>query len=885
MWVLFCLANALFIFSFSGTEVRGQEATAPPPSAPVADAPPTPELYNEVKALADGGDWDGVRRQLAEIYPRRAEHKIYAWSTWAGAAALARNSSDRAERMQAWQWALDACDHLESEKAGRRNRAIARNGLIPDIAREDLDQARALATQTLADLGESDLVTDIHYTIGIIELRRRHWGRAEAAIRAASAAAAEDDPLDRATVAGFRGLYALELGRIEVAAVEFTDEEAHCRELGFERESHRHAKRRSILHLLKLYLATDRAGLLERVIDETLAIEALIDEAPGFGAELELLRGIARMAEERLGASFDRSAEQIFEGLVTDPSTPPDIARASGLRLAHLLTNRGEIAAADRALTALPSAPQGLDLGYAAVIRARILRGGQDSDRNALEEALRGLEAAWEQVRATLLTSHEGESEQVGSGILHYERVRLLQAERIETALALAALEEHTDAEIGRPAFEILAELGTLGELHRAFDAPTPTLAATREKLLPPDGGIAMFFPAPDRSHLVLVESDRITHVPLPPRDAIERARRALDRTHGAVPTGGSKPSEERRTHHAELSRALAALLLPAEAEARIAKWNALSVVGLDLLRLFPIAELRLQDGTTLGSRLAISALPSLSVGLFLADRRTTRLRSSAGASDADGRSPESTRREKAVLVAAPTLSSETEQQFPRAGSLRLEESKGRAPLTRYAASTLAREGDATWEQTLAAVDGETAVLQLLLHGARDPNNLGSTALLFAGDRGVIGPDQIGELEAPPLVLATACGSGLGAPRLGDPGSADLMGAFLRSGAEAVVISIGDLSYQATLASSTIIHEALAGGATPAAALRALHVEGTERDPAHRSSLIVFGLGHTPVIDAAATRGQSVAVTMLIGVVVVVGLIGACAHFGRRRRI
>ncbi len=755
---------------------------------------------------------------------------------------------------------------MGDEKKGARNRATARIGLIPEIAARDLEAARAHVELTLADLGESDLVTDVQRAIGVIEIRKRHWTRAEAAIL--GAAAAKDD-LDRATAAGLRGLYALELGRIEVAAAAFDDEQQFSDKLGFELQSHLLSRRRSILHRLMLYLATDRAAFLERLIDETLAIPELTEKAPVFIAELELHRGIARMAEEPLGAKFDIASHVIFESLVAEQTTPPAIRQACLLRLAHQRTNLGDWRGAAEALDALPSPPVELERAYSAASRARILR---ENGPESFGEAKALLDAAWDEVRASLYVSPE--DERSGSGILHYERVRLLHSERIETALAIAG-ESRDDSESGRPAYEILADLGTLGELHREFDAPEPTLAAVRARLLGADGalggngGIALYLPASDRTHVVLVDGKKITHHRLPSRDAIERARKAFNSFHSRVPPAGTVPSETRLEKHAALSRAFSALLLPDEVQDRIASWDTLTLVGLDLLRNFPVSELRFSDGKTLGSRTPISILPSLSVGLFLADRRAAR-----GALT----------REHAVFIAAPTLAPLTESRFPQASAITMSESEARARVAAYKKSSVRIGPLATWAETKRSITAETAVLQVLLHGARDSENLGNTALLFAGDPGVIGSNLIEGLSAPPCVLATACGSGAGAPRLGDPGSADLVGSFLRSGADAVVVSLGDLSYRATLDASTILHEEIARGATPAAALRALHIAGAELDPAHRSSLIVFGLGHHPVIARGNPGAATVGVPSYTWVGGVLLLLWIASRFLRKPR-
>jgi hypothetical protein len=137
----------------------------------------------------------------------------------------------------------------------------------------------------------------------------------------------------------------------------------------------------------------------------------------------------------------------------------------------------------------------------------------------------------------------------------------------------------------------------------------------------------------------------------------------------------------------------------------------------------------------------------------------------------------------------------------------------------------------------------------------------------------VIYGEALAEIAWPPLALVTACGSGRGALRLGDPGATDLTGPLLRAGVSAVIVSSGDIPYAATLAASGRIHDAIAAGESPAAALR----RATAGDPALRSALVVHGLAHRPLFAPRRGDGLPVALVALVGILLLRRVIGRLA--------
>jgi hypothetical protein len=111
------------------------------------------------------------------------------------------------------------------------------------------------------------------------------------------------------------------------------------------------------------------------------------------------------------------------------------------------------------------------------------------------------------------------------------------------------------------------------------------------------------------------------------------------------------------------------------------------------------------------------------------------------------------------------------------------------------------------------------------------------------------------------------------------------VGAFLRAGADAVIVSEGDLAWTTTLERSKRLHAALAAGATPAEALRRIRLDEIRRggiDPAHRSMLVVHGLAHRPVLPAASSSAPA-RVAALAGGIVAALAAGLVARSRRRR--
>ena len=152
-------------------------------------------------------------------------------------------------------------------------------------------------------------------------------------------------------------------------------------------------------------------------------------------------------------------------------------------------------------------------------------------------------------------------------------------------------------------------------------------------------------------------------------------------------------------------------------------------------------------------------------------------------------------------------------------------------------------------------------MLHLLVHGIQDYTRERSAGLLMSavsaktgpGDSGKVWSDRLEGISAPSLVVMTACGTGRGPARWGDPGVSNLAGILFERGADTVILPYANLAYEATTRLSGSFHRFLRKGHGPAEALRRARVELARdenfRDPFYHSLLHVRGLPHRPIFE------------------------------------
>ncbi|MGE3165608.1 MAG: CHAT domain-containing protein [Planctomycetota bacterium] len=785
-------------------------------------APTSRELYQSVLELIDRRDSEAVRRHVEAA--RLQTHDYFPWITYKGAEHLRTVAADAVEEAHWAEIAFAATEHMN--KVSTRGRALYY--YLPHLlAGDQAERAEELVAEVVAKLPADDL----HPALLLSSLARhafsgRRWDQAAQWLESASARA--NQPLHWVEIEGLRGQLALAHGRIEIAAAAFTREH----ELVDRVESIRVQSRvDSTLHRADLRLATGQTALLERLIGEALIDPELAAADPGLRAALQLRLAIGRMADERLGIISGQSAADLLREVVADPAARDDDRVAAHLRMAHIALHHERWDEAEQALDQVPGQLSTAHEIYRVALTARAERRRGGSGSRAAE-----LREAWQ--RLIIEPGRRGTSHG-GSGVLHFERVRLLLSELIE-----AELLRSTDADAVWRAIEHVEQARSLTRLHTELAASAPTIDRLRNDLLTGGETVAVFVPAPDESHLFLIDAVDISHYRLPPRDAIERARIALHERMQDFVVGG-QPSAGRRALLAARARALASLLFPAAAEARLRGASAVTIVGIDLIGAVPWSALTFSDGVALGDVCPIAAWPSIAVALALSDARSARAASAE-------------QRDRVVLLAGVELSPAQRSEYPEARPFELTEPDAQRWVAHYRRSTLLLGRQATMPGLRDSLGPDVAVTQLLVHGVRDARSGGDLSLLLYEADGVTATPATAfdALTAPPVAFVTACGAGLGPMRLGDPGATDITGPLLRAGAEVVVVPLCDISYQATKAFSEVFHRSLAQGRTVAQSLqharRELERGRTWVDPTHHSAFLAVGLAHAPLFASGS---------------------------------
>jgi hypothetical protein len=278
--------------------------------------------------------------------------------------------------------------------------------------------------------------------------------------------------------------------------------------------------------------------------------------------------------------------------------------------------------------------------------------------------------------------------------------------------------------------------------------------------------------------------------------------------------------------------------------------WDEVAIVGIDLLGCTPFDALPLDEHTTFGHALATTYLPSLTVG--------SRLLKRAGPSLAPTL--------RLTVLAAPTDPS-------NAGDLRLAwtpiawNADHERQLRRVYGESGVQvfTGEAANLSTLKRSAGWAAndVLEFVAHGFYEPASEPPAGIALAPcavSNGLVHAADLERLEVGWLVVLAVCGAGRTPLRSGDDGVSNLGGAFMKAGAQCVVLSPVDLEQGATELLLDEFHAQVVRGESPARAMRAARrkLSANERyaDPFYNSMLQVVGLGSRPLVspgtDAAA---------------------------------
>jgi CHAT domain-containing protein len=449
---------------------------------------------------------------------------------------------------------------------------------------------------------------------------------------------------------------------------------------------------------------------------------------------------------------------------------------------------------------------------------------------------------------AELLAVWQREPVRVGGlGFLQFAQRRNLFAARVAVMCALAPT-------CAAEALATLLPAQAMGSQARRLSLAPGDLREVQARLVPPNGGMLVFLPAHVGPGVFAVTRSEITYWPLPStRGLVDDLRRhrelLLARAHDAEHIAGLQ-----RT-----GRAIWDLIVPPQLQALVQQWQACVVVGRALLNDLVFEALPGRE-RWLGCELAISYLPSLQLGLLLAQRPSP--------------APASPDR---VLLAATRADSEFALPLRRND---LEALARLWPRTRLLAGTAA-----TRERLRDAVS-HARVLHVIAHGVSGAGELADERPygLMLHD-GVLTCGRIEQMEAVgELVVLGVCGGATGPQRRGDDASGQVASAFLFAGARAVVAADAEIELQQAVRVSTILHRELRNGAGVAEAMR--HARAQEMQAGHHAGILslgVIGLGDL-VLATPPDSNPSAAATRPALMIGLAGLVGAIVLWRVRRR-
>ena len=626
------------------------------------------------------------------------------------------------------------------------------------------------------------------------------------------------------------------------------------------------------LHIRRadLELASERYAAAVDEITRSLGTLRIPAERVDARTALLVNRGLAHLNLALGDESHAAAAERDFEQVLATPGAAFTHRASALLRLAQLSLMGGDWTRASSRLAQLDEerTTGGLDLSarddaFGLALEARV----SVATEQAEERLVRIQEELHRAIDRLIATWMQQSPPAGGTGHLSYQWVRIVLGAAIDLQRRLAPGPPGVDA-----ALELIIQAQRASGLVRTVFGIDASMAAVRRELVPPDGGMLVYLPAWERTHLFVVTADASDHVVL---DGRSRLVPLLGRYTSALRTPPHRGDADRETTLEELGPRLSAALLPPSIAEPLRGRTDLVIVGGDLLNRLAFETLPF-DGAPLGDRFAISYLPSLPFGLALAARPPR-------ATEAD-----------TLLVAGASPSPQVMQRHPYLGPLSPTRGELRALTSPFEQARQLIDELATPTRLCAEI-GDVRYAQILGHGVFDN---GASALVLGADGpdgdGLLSSSRVATLSAPPLVALLACRAGAGPVR--DSGAAHLGGAFLSAGADAVVLSYNDIYYESTVALMTTFNREVARGITPAEALRRARVDlrgdGERRDPFHHGLVHVVGLGHRSVFPgrdgdrfAAEPESPSNAATpTLIAILAAIALMITVALLERRGR-
>lgn len=588
------------------------------------------------------------------------------------------------------------------------------------------------------------------------------------------------------------------------------------------------------------YLATDYFAAAADAADEVLRDRSLEDHHPMF----QLCRALAECWNPDTTPAAVAEARTVLREFARNPNQ--HWAREAKLRLLELaLREKNPTAAEDEFLAWLEAAShdrRATSLQTEWLLRQAV---GKPLPHERIAAQAAAQELAWQQVITSWANTPVRDG---GVGFLHY-------VDRRNDLAQLVAITLRADERDGTPtaaaiakALDFVMAAQIHGALARALATPT---AATKDvqAALGPGHTVLVFLPARASTHVFVVTKNQLDHVLLP--EGASRIRNGvqgfLDLLQDATARIDHEPDDAKAldTKLRTAGQALAGVLVPPQLARALAKTQALTVIGAELLHgpisgraeagflnYLPIECLPWADGRLFGQQFAIDHNSSLPVWLQLMKR--------GGAPGTDS--------ELCVFG----VLGEDEGRAPQLAAAR-PEANGKAGKKWFAAVREYLDAKCT----IAAVHAEGMsaaakprpkvgrVAVFVGHGGYDAaNERGSWFQLH--DRRLYCTDAqaLGRPDAPfaDLVVLAACSVAKGPNRAGDS-LANLGGAFLLAGASTVVQSRFDLSLKASETLLGTLLRDLAAGASCAEAMRAARAAAAELGVYRACVLQVHGCG------------------------------------------
>ncbi len=721
-------------------------------------------------------------------------------------AALAEALVARGERRRAIQ-ALREAEHLDGDIDYHQR---PRDEMLADllIDRREIDDAKEIVDGLLA---RSKTALDRANTSGDAE-----------AIQGAA--------FDRMTALGLQWRALLVEGKPDQAGIAVAEQRRVARKAGLTAEY-----RQLLVSRADTLLSMRRARDAKQLIDDELAADE-----ESVSASLLLRLGLAEHAIETVEPMRARRSTEVLRRVLDKEPRPTQLRRRALLKLF-------EIAVSDETVDVATSLRDELvrdggselwdsPLFAAPATRLGVLENQPVEELRVLGDRLKRIvDREFERIERT----HAADEP---AGFFASQIVPWAIGEYVDLLLAIAEKEDRTDGP--SEALEVVLRAQQFNSIARALEAPPCSVEDVQRELVRPDSGILVYLPWRRCTHLFVVDSAKVACHRLPGRPRTVHPAKRLVFEFNMRPRRAKELGESVVERWRSSSAQALEMLLPDEVLATMRAWSGATLVGLDMLRSVPFPALLLPSGELLGEVCAIDNLGSLPLGVALARRRASQ-----------GELP----------PASLTVFGCTTTDAPTARDRGIESvafPKDRlAPiLDSYGADRARVLVDD--EVTTAALRGldwtGSRVTQILAHGVRDRSREFGAGVALRDEEFYY--DDFRERSVTGLAILSVCEGGSTPSRLGDGQlGTSLGGALMRSGADAVIQSPREIELYGHLEFMTTFHRTLAGGASPAAALRdarQAHVEDGWLARFYRAQLQVFGLGQLPVA-AAVTQSTS----------------------------